>query len=87
MHNYFMYVKFGGMRNTKTWSKSRAVDTPCECLQYYVNIYGSYNSYRGGQHFAHKNTKVQFFVNKYAMWFHKSYQNEMRFLNILKYIL
>ena len=22
MHNDFMYVRFGGMRNTKTWSKS-----------------------------------------------------------------
>ena len=21
MHNDFMYVRFGGMRNTKTWSK------------------------------------------------------------------
>ena len=23
MHNYSMYVRFGGIRNTKTWSKSR----------------------------------------------------------------
>ena len=23
MHNDFMYVRFGGMRNTKIWSKSR----------------------------------------------------------------
>ena len=22
MHNDFMYVRYGGMRNTKTWSKS-----------------------------------------------------------------
>ena len=25
MHNDFMYVRFGGMRNTKTWSKSVSV--------------------------------------------------------------
>ena len=23
MHNDFMYVRFGGMRNTKTWHKSK----------------------------------------------------------------
>ena len=38
--------------------------------------------YRGGQRFAHKNSKMQFLGNKYAVWFYKSYQNEKRFLKL-----
>ena len=36
----------------------------------------------GGQRFAHKNSKLQFLENKYAVWFYKSYQNEKRFLKL-----
>ena len=39
-------------------------------------------SIRGGQHFAHKNTKMQFLENKYAVRFYQSYQNEKRFLKL-----
>ena len=54
---------------------------------------GNHVYYRGGQRFAHKNTKMQFLENKYAVWLYKSYQNEKRFLklsndsSIIKYIL
>ena len=38
--------------------------------------------YKWGHHFAHLNTKMQFFENKYAVSLHKSYQNEKRFLKL-----
>ena len=32
IHNDFMYVRFGGRRNTKTWSKSKPMDAkPLKC--------------------------------------------------------
>ena len=35
-----------------------------------------------GERFAHKNTKMQFLENKYAVWLYTSYQNEKRFLKL-----
>ena len=37
---------------------------------------------QGEQRSAHKNSKMQFLENNYAVWFHKSYQNEKRFLKL-----
>ena len=34
MHNDFMCVRFGGMRNSKTWSKSRVI-----CVQIVVFLF------------------------------------------------
>ena len=38
--------------------------------------------YKGGQRFDHKNTKMQLFENKYAVWLYKSYHNEKEFLKL-----
>ena len=37
---------------------------------------------KGGQRFAHKNIKMQFFENKYAVWLYKSYHIEKGFLKL-----
>ena len=42
----------------------------------------TFYKYWGGQRFAHKNSKMQFLENNYAVRFYKSYQNEKRFLKL-----
>ena len=45
-------------------------------------VFSVISAYMGEQHFAHKNTKMQFLENKYAVWLHKSYPNGKRFLKL-----